>query len=163
MSPIRRFRVAAWLAVFALLSSSCAVNGLAFRKDTRFSWVSPESGEQVRTPFELAWEMTDYEGIFAVFFDRTPMAPGDTLLDLVPDSDPCRRQATCPDAEWLADEDIFVTAETSVLIQDVRDGSGRGSDRDPKEVTIVLLDETGRRTSETAFVREFTIDRSEER
>lgn len=148
------------LAAAALIATSCAVDGLSFREDYRFSWVHPSSGEQVTVPFELDWEMDGYDGLFAVFVDGSPMRPRQTLLDIVPDEDPCRSQPACPDEAWLADEDIFVTEETSVVIDDVRDGSGERSDRDPKVITIVLLDDDGTRTNESAFVREITIDRS---
>lgn len=151
------------LVVLLLLASSCAVDGLSFRRDDRFSWVAPDDGDVVTLPFVLDWEMEDFDGYFAVFFDQSPMAPKETLLDLVPSDDPCRDEPTCPDTEWLGDEDIFVTADTELLVEDVRDRSGRRSDRDPHEITIVLLDETGTRLAETVFIREIIIDRSEDR
>lgn len=161
MRVVRGVCRAILLGTAALTATSCATSGLSFRQDDRFSWVNPKSGAEVTLPFELDWEMEGYDGLFAVFVDGIPMRPGDTLLDMVPDAHPCRSQPTCPDEDWLADEDIFVTADTSVVIDGIRDGSGSRSDRDPKEITIVLLDDDGKRTDESAFVREITIDRSD--
>lgn len=158
-APLRR---ATLLVALAVLAAACSLDGLSFRRDDRFSWVDPGDGDDVTLPFTLEWEMEDFDGFFGVFFDQTPMRPNVDLLSLVPDGDPCRRQPVCPDLDWLTDHEVFVTAQTSLEVTELTDRSGRGSERDPHEVTIVLLDETGTRTSETVFVRTFIVDRSED-
>ena len=161
MTLLRRIRPAALLVATAISASSCAVTGLNFREDTRFSWVSPKSGADVTLPFELEWEMDGHDGgLFAVFVDRSPMRPGRTVLDVVPDDHTCLAIGDCEEM-WLADNDIFVTPDTSLVIADLRDGSGIRSDRDRKEIAVVLLDEDGKRANESVFVREVIVDRSE--
>lgn len=153
------------LVVVALAASalpSCAVRGLDFFVDDRVSIVNPSDGEEVALPLELRWEARDFDGRFVVLFDDArPMRPGKDLTSLVGSDDPCHRDGTCADEAWLADRDIYVTDATSLTIERLADRSGARSDRDVHEVSIVLLDRSGRRVSEAMFRREFVIDRGE--
>ena len=148
------------LAVAVTLSAGCATSGLSFRQDERVSVVTPGDNERRALPLEISWEAHDYDGYFAVFIDRSPMRPNQGLLALVPDDDPCRQRDVCPDAEWLADRHVYVTRETSLVVERLPDrrAGDRGSDR--HELTIVFLDEDGTRRGEPAFVREFIVDRA---
>ena len=147
------------LAVASFLFAGCAASGLSFRQDDRISIVTPADNDRVALPLEIRWTAEDYEGYVAVFVDGTPMRPGRGLLSLVPEDDECRARAQCPDSGWLADHRVFVTRDTSLVVERVPDrrGSSRGSDR--HQLTIVLLDEDGTRRSEAAFVREFIVER----
>jgi hypothetical protein len=143
------------LAVASVLLSSCAASGLSFRQDDRVSIKAPPDTEGVTLPLQIEWEAKGYDGYFAVFLDGTPMRPNQGLLALVPEDDPCRARPACPDAKWLAERRIFVTKETSLVIATVPER--RGTDR--HDLTIVLLDEDGTRNGESAFVREFVVER----
>lgn len=153
------------LLVVALAASalpSCAVSGIDFFVDDRVSILYPADGAEVDLPLELRWEARDFDGRFVVLVDDArPMRPGKTLTSLVRSNDPCHRDDTCADEAWLAERDIYVTEHTSLTIGRLRDRSGPRSDRDVHEVSIVLIDRSGRRVSEAVFRREFVIDRGQ--
>ena len=143
------------LVLACALLSGCAASGLSFRQDERISIRAPGNGESVSLPLEVSWNARDYDGYFAVFIDGTPMRPNQGLLALVPEDDPCRARSVCPDADWLADRRIYVTKETSLVIPTLPERGGN----DRHDLTIVLLDEDGTRNGESAFVREFVVER----
>jgi hypothetical protein len=148
------------LASLAVLPA-CSVSGLAFVQDDRVEVVEPSEGATVRLPFEVRWSVRGFSGSFLVLFDRPPMRPNQPLLSLVPSDDPCRREPSCPDRDWLADRDMYHTEETVVTVENLADRrpEGRGTDR--HEVSIVLLDERGRRVGESVFISEFSVERED--
>lgn len=146
------------LAAFAL-TSACAVSGLSFVADTRVEIVVPAENAEVALPFELAWTVEDFDGSFAVFFDRSPMRPGQGLRSLVPDGDPCRAERDCPDADWLAEREIYVTDTNHLVVDSLPDRRDTDRSKDRHDVTIVLLDQHGNRSGEAAFTREFIVER----
>lgn len=154
-------RVALVVAV-ALLTSGCAVSGIAFRQDDRLSFVTPDDRAEVTLPLTVEWEVEDFEvgdgaGSFAVFVDRAPQPPGKTLDWLARDDDSCRADDGCPDAEWFAERDVFPTTERSLTIERL---PARADDRrELHEVTVVLIDEDGRRIGETGWSLEFQVQR----
>lgn len=153
-------RTAALLVVL-LLASACGVNGLSFREDDRVKIVTPGTNDRVNLPLEVRWTVRDFDGYFAVFFDRSPMKPNQGLVSLVPEDDACRTAPGCPDRQWLADRGIFVTDTPSLAVETLEDRRRNNRTKDRHEVTIVLLDRNGRRVGESAFVREFIVDRPE--
>jgi hypothetical protein len=144
-----------------VLTSACAVSGLSFVADDRVHIVHPDPNAEVSQPFELDWTASDVDGSFAVFFDRTPMRPGQTLRSIVADGDPCLADASCPDASWLAERNIYVTDSTELTVELLADLRKSNHGEDLHDVTIVLLDEQGRRVGESAFSREFIVRRED--
>ena len=158
MTLVRRLVV---VTLVALVLPSCAARGIDFFIDDRVAIVAPTDGEEVELPLEIRWEVQDFEGRFVVLLDDArPMRPGSDLRSLVGSDDTCHRDDTCLSDAWLADRDIYVTDATTLRIDRLPDRSGARSDRDVHEVSIVLIDESGRRSSEAVFRREFVIDRS---
>jgi hypothetical protein len=156
---MRATRAAAGV-VLALALSSCGYSGLAFKEDSRVSILEPSDREEVRAPITLDWEATDLAPgtTFAVFIDRSPPPPGRSVAWLFRDDDTCDPDDGCPDAEFLADRDIFVTDETEIIIE----GLSRQRDDDRRELheaTIVLIGPEGDRLGESAFIREFALER----
>lgn len=155
-------RRVALVVALALLTSGCAVSGIAFRQDDRLSFVTPDDRAEVTLPLTVEWEVEDFEvgegaGSFAVFVDRAPQPPGKTLDWLARDDDSCRADDGCPDAEWFAERDVFPTTERSLTIERL---PARADDRrELHEVTVVLLDEDGRRIGETGWSLEFQVQR----
>ena len=155
-------RRVALAVVLALLTSGCAVSGIAFRQDDRLSFVTPDDRDEVTLPLTVQWRVEDFEvgegeGSFAVFVDRAPQPPGKTLDWLARDDDSCRADDGCPDAEWFAERDVFPTTERSLTIERL---PARADDRrELHEVTVVLLDEDGRRVGETGWSIEFEVAR----
>lgn len=166
----RGARASAWLAV-ALALSSCATHGLAFRKDDRVEIVRPRDRERVRLPFTLEWRARDFPvgagtiggtgNYFAIFVDRSPMGPGQSLRAL--GDDVCKRTPGCPDVAWLADHRVFLATATSYRIgslPDILSATTRRGVLEDHEITIVLMDREGRRIGESAFTVEFFYDRN---
>jgi len=149
------------LAVAVVLLPGCSVQGLGFVRDTRISIEAPADNATVRLPFELRWKATDFDGRFVVFFDRSPIRPNQTLRAAVPEDDPCRTEPECPDEAWLLDRNIYVTSEPMLRLERLPDERTNNRAKDRHELTIILLDESGRRSGESAFVREFIVERED--
>lgn len=165
------WRLAACAVCIAVLPS-CGVNGLDFFQDDRIQVTSPGDRASVTLPLTVRWEVTDFEvtgphddarddaGYFGVYVDRAPQPPGETQASLVRDEASCRTNPRCPDADYLADRNIHATQETSFVIERLPQPSVDAQRRrEFHEVTIVLLDGRGRRIGESAFVRQFEVDR----
>jgi hypothetical protein len=157
----RRWRPWIGFALAALLAPGCAVSGLAFAQDDRIEIEAPGDNETVSLPFEVRWSARDYDGRFVVLFDRTPMRPGRHLRSLVPAGDPCLARSSCPDEEWLAERHVFVTSDTRITVEDLPEERTNNRAKDRHEMTIVLLDDDGKRLGESVFVREFVVDRED--
>lgn len=148
--------------MLAVVLPACAVTGLSFVQDDRVRIVEPEPNAKLSLPFEVRWDVEGYDGSFAVFIDRSPVKPNQTLEALVPERDTvCRTDPDCPDAEWLADRNVYVTTDTSLMLEHLPDRRENDSTGDRHELTIVLLDEDGRRSGESAFTREFLVERDD--
>ena len=157
----RNLRRWAWLAVIAPLTSGCALNGLAFAEDTRVKIDAPAAEATVRLPFDVRWHADGFDGTYLVVFDRSPMRPGQTLQSLVAHDDPCRSRPSCPDRQWLADHSLYLTSATHVRIDDLAEERTTKRAKDRHQLTVVLLDRSGRRVGESAFIREFIVDRED--
>ena len=149
------------VALMAMMVQACAVSGLSFIQDDRLEIVAPEQNETVTLPFEVDWTIEDYEGSFLVFFDRSPMRPGQSLDSLVPDGDPCRVDPGCPDAAWLEDRNIYVTDATSLMIDHLPDRRDNDRTKDRHDITIVYIDEKGNRRGDSTFTAEFIVERED--
>jgi hypothetical protein len=158
---VRSRRRWAWALVPLLLASGCAVDGLAFVRDDRLDILAPGTGATVRLPFEVRWSAPDVDANYLVLFDRTPMRPNRTLRSLVPSDDHCRSRPNCPDKQWLADHDLYLTSGTSIRVEDLPEERTNHRAKDRHEVTIVLIDDRGRRIGESVFIREFIVDRED--
>jgi len=149
------------LLVVALLSSGCAVRGIAFRQDDRLTFTSPGDRDEVTLPVTVTWEVEGFDvpddGSYAVFVDRSPQPPGKTLEWLARNDDTCRADDGCPNAAWFAERDVFTTTETEHTIERL---PARTDDRrEMHEVTVVLLDAEGRRIGETGWTLELQVER----
>jgi hypothetical protein len=152
-------RLSLLAAVGLLLTVGCAAEGLSFTADTRVRITSPREHDPVRLPFEVRWQTRGDDVRYGVFFDSTPMRPGEGLRSLVPDGDPCYRDPRCPDARWLSLRGIYVTDGTTLRIDALPDLRRGNATKDVHQLTLVLLDSSGRRAGETAYVREFVVER----
>jgi hypothetical protein len=157
-------RTVALAVVVAAVSSACSLSGLAFRQDDRLSFITPDDRAEVSLPVTVRWEVEDFEvgpgaGSFAVFVDRAPQPPGKPLDWLARNDESCKLATTCPDEQWYATRYVFPTTATELRIDRL---PARADDRrEFHEVTVVLLDEQGRRVGETAWTLEFQVERGE--
>ncbi len=151
--------LAVFVAVAATALAACGVRGLAFRVDTRVDIVAPNDRGEVTLPFTVRWTVRDFDGTFAVFLDRAPQPPGEPVQWFARDDDACRAREGCPDEQYLADRNVFVTADQAFTVDQLRDTATEGRRRELHEVTIVLLDRDGRRVGESAWSVEFQVER----
>jgi hypothetical protein len=163
---------AALVVVLLFLLPSCGVTGLNFEQDERLSITAPADRAEVRLPLTVTWDVTDFEvtgrdgarrddaGYFGVYVDRAPQPPGKTQAWIVREDPRCRQTPGCPDETYLAQAHIYSTEKRLFTIDRLpQPSSDAPRRREFHEVTIALLDGRGRRIGESAFIREFEVDR----
>lgn len=158
-----------------MLAAGCGVRGLNFVSDDRLTITAPDDRAEVRLPVEISWRVRDFEitgrdgadrrdaGYFGIYVDRAPQPPEQTQEWLFEDDPSCAGQPACPDAEQLAQFNVYSTTEQTFTIERLpAPSSDEASRRELHEVTIVLLNGRGERIGESAFTVEFEVDRSNE-
>jgi hypothetical protein len=153
------------LAVVVLTAPACS-GGLLFSQDRRVDIVSPERNGKVTLPLTVRWNLEQGAevgrdiGSFALFFDLEPQPPQKDQAHLARGDIDCERTPGCPNASYFAERGIFVTKDTSFTLDDLLPLPGveiEKGERDVHDVTIVVLDAQGRRTSEAFWSRTFEI------
>lgn len=150
----------------APLLAGCGLTHLAdlnFRVDDRLHFTSPADRALVPHSFTVTWTIDDFRvaaphseppsrdaGYFAVFVDRAPVRPGQTLDAVASDDPTCEQDPTCPDRAYLRDRQVYVTTDPSVRLRQVPDQAAK-EDTQLHAVTVVLLDTSGRRIGESAW------------
>lgn len=169
-----RWPVGPLLAAVAVagLLAACDVSAYAFRVDESITITEPEARSVVPLPVTVRWTdetppadlrvapadpTAEY---YAVFVDRSPLAPGRTLSSLGEDPELCAADPACPDEVRLRDKGVFLTAEPQLVLEFLPDlrPSARASSKDPHEVTIVRM-RGDSRVSESAFIHNFFVQR----
>jgi hypothetical protein len=148
------------MAVCMIAGTACSGHDLAFRADRRVKIVSPASRQEVSVPIDVRWD-TSLPPVsaggpsFAVFVDRPPVHRGQTLRSVGDDA--CRRDPSCPDAQYLRDRNVYVTDGHSVSVDTVPKPSGGTRERatGTHEATVILVGHGGRRIGEAAYSVEF--------
>ena len=164
--------VARLLLLSALLPlAGCSARGVAYRQDKRLHIVAPLSRHKVSLPVTVRWTVDRFgvsgptgtserrRGYFGVFVDRAPQPPGKPLTWFARNDATCEKQPGCPDAAYLAARDIFTSDDTRFVVDQVARPPSSVHRKEIHEVTVVLLDGTGRRVGETAFAVEFQVVR----
>jgi len=146
--------------VFVL--ASCSVSNHNVFNDHRFHFVAPPSRAHVRLPVTLRWTMRDFTPAahFAIFVDRSPVGPGQTLRAVADRDTSCKRTPGCPDASYLADRQIYTTADDGFVLDRVADFVDNREKQQLHEVTVVLLDTAGRRIGESVWYLDFWLPRA---
>lgn len=161
-----RRRLGVLVLLSALAVSACNSGGLQFRKDDRVDFTAPRDRERVVAPLAVRWTVKDLvlgepggPAQFAVFVDRAPIHPGQTMGAV--GDDVCRRTPGCPDEGYLRERFIYLTRGTSLTIETLpaKSGSNRTGAKDAHDLTIVLLDADGRRRGEASWSVEFSTAR----
>jgi hypothetical protein len=161
-----------WAAFAALLlaGSGCAVSNLQFVTDNRLHFVAPRSRALVHLPVTLRWSMGDFtvvpsgtvpvssrQGYFAVFVDRSPVRPGQTVAQVADSS--CRRTPGCVNAGYLADRGVYTASTDEVTLSQIVSLNSYQKVQ-THEATVVILDSAGRRIGESAWYLDFRIKAS---
>jgi hypothetical protein len=163
--------LSAVLLVTAL--AGCALTqleNLNFRVDDRLEFTAPEARALVGQPVTLSWTISDFTirapesgppsrdaGYFAVFVDRTPIKPGQTLDAVASGDSYCRNDPSCPDREYLRQHQVYTTTRTSLRLPMIPNLAGSDEDEQVHSATVVLLDTSGRRIGESAWQLDFRL------
>lgn len=168
----RRLPPLAALLVACAAVAGCVPQGLAFRVDDRLTFVSPEDRSTVTLPVVLDWEVRDFDvvdpgepvrrhaGYFAVFVDRAPMPPNESLSWLARKDTSCREADGCPDEEYLNTRGVYTTTETELVLEQLPRTTDREDRKERHRAVVVLLDSAGHRIGESAFEVAFDVERS---
>jgi hypothetical protein len=142
--------------------TGCRTEGLAFRRDRRLSFVSPKDRARVRLPVVVRWKVNDVEGPhrYAVLVDRPPQPPGAGLGHYVGKDPACPSVAACLSPAYLAARGVYETTDTAFRIESIapRVGVPKGQ-KDFHEVTVVLLDQNGKRIGESGVSVNLRLER----
>ncbi|HWC33599.1 MAG TPA: hypothetical protein VG650_02115 [Mycobacteriales bacterium] len=161
------------LAAAVLLSGCTDLSQLQFRVDHDVKFVAPPSRAKLRLPVTLRWQVSGFRvaapgseppsthaGYFALFVDRAPIRPGQTLAAVAGNDPSCVASAGCPDAQYLRDRQVYSTTKLSFTLRQVFALSDNNDNWQLHDVTIVLLDTSGHRIGEHAYYRDFKLKRS---
>jgi hypothetical protein len=161
---LRRALVAAAVVGMLPVVTSC---GLQFRNDHRLSFITPRENQKVSVPFPVRWRMSDFlvtglrqgpttsrTGYFALFVDRTPIKPGQTIAAVNADDPSCHDTRACLTPSYLAEKGVYTTTKTAVRLTEVADLSNHESEQ-YHTATVVLMNTAGRRIGESAWSVEF--------
>jgi hypothetical protein len=158
-----RTRVALGAALTALvIAQGCGVRGLSFVQDDRVDIVRPDDRAKVDLPVRIDWTVKDFTGSFGVLVDQAPPRAGKTLAWLFRGSDTCRGvegKRLCATDEFLSQRNAFHTTDTEFTIEQVPQLTGNDRRREFHEVTVILLDEDGKRVGEGAWSVQFEVEK----
>ena len=158
------------LVGLAVLAGACVPQGLALVQDDRVEIVAPVARATVREPVTIRWRVDGFRisgrdgrdepdaGYFGMFVDTNPVPPGKPLSWVAHDDRRCQSTPGCPDATYLADHRTYAVTTTSFTLSVLPD-LDTYSGHELHEVTVVLLDGTGRRIGESAWYVDFYFDR----
>lgn len=162
------------LLLVAVSMSACVdTSQLAFRTDERLAFLAPEDRALVTLPLTVKWAMEGFaavnpnsreprsaEGYFALFVDRAPMRPRQTVRSII-DDEYCETDPSCPDADYLGRMGVYTTTESQLTVPFVSSIPDNRDETQLHNLTIVLLDTTGRRIGEYAYHLQFRLRRED--
>lgn len=170
-SPRRLPRALLALALcLGLAGTGCSVSALAFVVDHRLHFVSPRSRATVTLPVTVRWTIRDFTiagpgagpasshvGYFALFVDRAPVRPGQTLRAVASGDRVCLHTPGCPDQTYLNDRGVYTTTNTWFTFSQIATLNTVNSHekKELHEVTIVLMNTAGHRIGESAWYLDF--------
>jgi hypothetical protein len=151
----------------ALSLTGCGLTHLQdlnFRVDNRLHFLAPKDRSTVTRPFTVSWAMSDFRtaakgsepptrdaGYFAVFVDRTPIKPEQTMRSLVSNDQACQLDPTCPNRSYLEGLGVYLTTGTSLRLTQVPNVAGDREKLQQHSITVVLMDTSGHRIGESAW------------
>jgi hypothetical protein len=163
MAPARSARIA-MVALALGVAPACGVSGLSFVHDDRVDIVRPDDRSEVRLPVTVRWTVDDFavgpgEGSFGIFVDRNPQPSGKTLAWLFRGDSGCKGTGArvCATPEYLGQRSVYRTTRTAFTVEQVNKLTGSQAGRELHEVTVVLLDGSGRRVGEGAWSVQFEV------
>jgi hypothetical protein len=168
LAPWRHLRAACTIAVPCLALAACGPIDL--RPDRRVTVTSPTDRATIELPFTLSWTVRDFDlgsdvdagdgGWFVVFIDGSLPRPGQSVIDLVRRDATCKADPKCPNERYLVTKGIFATTQTSLEITSLKRPDGPKRRREFHDITIVMVDDEGRRIGENAITRRVVLERT---
>jgi len=177
LAPGRRIFLSGVLgpAVLILAAAGCGIahpQDLNFTVDQRLQFQAPPARALVTAPVTVHWTMSGFRvepagtapagpdaGYFAVFVDRAPIRPGQTMRAVATGDELCLHQRGCPDAGYLAARRIYTTTTTSLTLPQIPPLSGNVERVQYHTVTVVLMDTSGHRIGESAWELDLRMQR----
>jgi hypothetical protein len=160
----------------AIGSAGCGLThlqDLSFRIDQRVHIVAPKDRSTVSTPVTLRWRVTDFDieppgstgptrraGYFAIFVDRSPVHPGQTLAAVASGDPFCKRSAGCPDTAYLTNRQVYMTTATTFTLPTVDPIPGNNDRVQLHHITLILMNTAGRRIGESHWELNVRVRRS---
>jgi hypothetical protein len=169
MTTVRRahgLRRAALLALAAVILAGCDLPRMNFVRDDRLEITSPADRSVADFPVTVSWsvdgfdiaspgdEPRDGSGYFAVFLNRSPIGPSESIFDIGEEDPACRADPACPDETYLNQRDVYPAWSTEVVLDAF---SVLGADQQYHTVWVVLLDSSGRRIGESQWRVNFDV------
>jgi len=152
---------------FVLLCAACGVahpSELGYRTDKRLTFSSPKARTLVKTPIDVRWQIKDFTvqapgsappsekaGYFAVFVDRAPIKPRETMRIVANKDQVCLHRPGCPDESYLEDRRIYTTTENGLTLEQIPPIAGDTERIQLHLVTVILMDTSGHRIGESAW------------
>lgn len=170
--PVMRLLAAAALTLPLAGCGITHLQDLNFRVDNRLHFIAPKDRSKVREPFSISWRVSGFRvasagseppsrdaGYFAIFVDREPIHPGQTMKALARDRF-CKRDPKCPSVTDLNNMGVFTTTATSMRFDQI---ANVRNDTDRVQVhtfVIVLMDTAGHRIGESAWELDLRIPKA---
>lgn len=155
-----RWALGAIGAAVSLALAGCGGASGALTLDDSVEIVQPAPLQVVATPFDVRWTGDLARGeSFAVFVDRAPIAPGESLAHAF--AEECDGGEGCPDEAFLAARGVHVTDgnEVEVPLLMPRGGADGAPDLEVHHVTIVVVGADGARRGERSWSTELRVAR----
>lgn len=140
---------------------------MAFIQDNRVRIIEPRDRTTVTLPVTLRWTLNGFTvtgrngeqmpnaGYFAIFIDRPPIPPGQSLEWYASQDDSCGDNS-CGTVSNISG--VHTTKETTLPVAQLPALRTR-EDLETHEAVIILMDGTGRRIGESAFYVRFNYKR----
>jgi hypothetical protein len=155
------------VVVLAVLATACGVahpSELAYRTDKRLTFASPKARTLVTTPIDVRWNIKDFtvaqpgssppsqkDGYFAVFVDRAPIKPRETMRVVANKDQVCLHRPGCPDESYLEDRRIYTTTQSGLTLDQIPPIPGDTERIQLHLITVVLMDTSSHRIGESAW------------
>lgn len=147
------------IAACAMLPGCAALGEMEFVQDDSIRITAPENLSTISLPGTVSWERaaSDEGHTIAVFLDRYPMPPGESLRDLLDEEDACRGNDTCLQPQNLAQIFGIYLSDSDEVTINALPLHGPTDGESSHYATLVPLDDEGVRVGESVWYVSFQV------